>query len=40
MNFSLIIVLSMLTLAQDETIRKEHWGMTQNEVIAVENPHP
>jgi hypothetical protein len=40
MKFLAILFLSALAFAQVPNIRKEHWGMTQNEVIAAEKSAP
>jgi hypothetical protein len=40
MKIVMILVLSALALTQEPNVRKEHWGMTQNEVIAAEKSPP
>ena len=40
MKYFVILFLSTLAFTQEPKIRKEHWGMTQSEVIAAENSVP
>jgi hypothetical protein len=40
MKCFVILFLSTLAFTQDPKIREEHWGMTQDEVIAAEVTAP
>jgi len=40
MKSFVILLVSTLAFAQEPIIRKEHWGMTQSEVIAAEHSAP
>ena len=40
MKYFVILFLSTLAIAQEPKIRREHWGMTQSEVIAAEHAAP